>query len=125
VGLALSLARMENEKDESTQKAAQPAKAITDLAELVHAVITALPPAKLWQRQLLTHLKEVDRLTQVLRMTVAMGRAPSEISEAARLLRVALRFARQYVVAGRADSGTKAAVLLACELGTRIDAELA
>jgi hypothetical protein len=116
---------MENSTEESTLNAEQPAKAIADLAELVHAVLAALPPTKPWQRQLLVHLREIDRLTQVLRMTVSMRRDSGEVSEAARLLRVALRVAQQYVAAGRADSGTKAAVLLACELGGRIDAELA
>ena len=117
----LSLPDMETIKDEAPPQADQVAKAITDLDELVQAVLLALPPSKPWQRQLLAHLQEIDRLTQVLRMTVSMARAPSEVSEAARQLRVALRVAQRYVATGRADSGTKAAILLACELGLRID----
>ena len=115
---------METIKDEAAPRADQVAKAITDLDELVQAVLLALPPSKPWQRQLLIHLKEIDRLTQVLRMTVSMGRAPSEISDSAQHLRVALRVAQRYVGTGRADSGTKAAILLACELGLRIDSAL-
>lgn len=115
---------METIKDEATLKAGPVEKAITDLDELVQAVLVALPPSKPWQRQLLLHLREIDRLTQVLRMTLSMARAPGEVSEAAHKLRVELRAAQRYVATGRADSGTKAAILLACELGLRVDSAL-
>lgn len=120
----LSLPDMETTKDEAALRAEQVAKAITDLDELVQAVLVALPPSKPWQRQLLVHLNEIDRLTQVLRMTVSMARAPSEVSEAVQQVRVALRVAQRYVGTGRADSGTKAAILLSCELGLRIESTL-
>lgn len=122
--LDLSLMGMEDIQEADTVKAEQLAKTITDLDELVQAVMAALPPSKPWQRQLLHHLREIDRLTQVLRMTVSMQRSPSETTEAVRLLRVALRVAQQYVAAGRAESGTKAAIFLACELGQRIESAL-
>lgn len=115
---------METIKDEAALKAEKVAKAITDLDELVQAVLKSLPPSKPWQRQLLLHLAEIDRLTQVLRLTVSLSRATGEVSDAAQQLRVALRVAQRYVRAGRADSGTKAAILLACELGHRVDSAL-
>lgn len=126
----LSLPDMENTKDLKGELAAPPAvgqvdqatKAINDLDDLVQAVLKALPSSKPWQRQLLTYLREVDRLIQVLRMTVAMGRPDVEIGEAAQQLRTALRVALRYVGTGRADFGTKAAIGIACELGVKIDA---
>jgi hypothetical protein len=115
---------METIKDTTALGVEHLAKAITDLDELVQAVLDSLPPSKPWQRQLLLYLAEIDRLTQVLRLTVSLERPSSEVSDAARELRVALRVAQRYVGAGRADSGTKAAILLACELGLRIDSAL-
>ena len=113
---------METMKDTAELKVAQIAKAITDLDELVQAVLDSLPPSKPWQRQLLLYLAEIDRLTQVLRLTVSLNRASSEVGDAARQLRVALRVAQRYVGTGRADYGTKAAIGIACELGLRIEA---
>lgn len=100
------------------------AKAIGDLDDLVRALLTSLPPAKPWQRQLRQQLSDVDRCTQILRLTISLNRAGSEVSDAAEQLRSALRVAQRYVAVGRADLGTKAAVGLACELGQRIGAAL-
>ncbi|KQV49525.1 hypothetical protein ASC95_18220 [Pelomonas sp. Root1217] len=115
---------METIKDEAALKAEKVAKAITDLTELVQAVLDSLPSSKPWQRQLLLYLAEIDRLTQILRLTVSLNRASTEVSEATQQLRLALRVAQRYVGTGRADSGTKAAILLASELGLRIDSAL-
>lgn len=115
---------MQNTKDENALEAGAIAKAITDLDELIQAVLRALPPSKPWQRQVLVHLREIDRLMQVLRMTVSMRRPPNESIEVAQQLGVELRVVQRYVSTGRADSGTKAAILLACELGLRIDSAL-
>lgn len=93
---------------------------VTDLAELVQAIFTALPPSKPWQRRLLQQLAEADRLVQVLRLTVAMDRAHAEVAEAAGQLAAALRAADRYIAVGRADLVTKAAVRLAADLGQRI-----
>jgi len=95
-------------------------KLAADLAELVQAIFTALPPSKPWQRRLLQQLAEADRLVQVLRLTVAMDRAPAEVAEAAGQLAAVLRAADRYVAVGRADLGTKAAVRLATDLAQRI-----
>lgn len=115
----------EEENDAGDLKSRQAAKAIHDLAELVEAVRTSLPPSKPWQRQLLAHLADVDRCMQVLRMTISMRRDVSEVAEATAQLRAALRVAQRYVAVGRADLATRAAVLLACELGSKIDSALA
>jgi hypothetical protein len=115
---------METIKGEAALKAEKVAKAITDLAELVQAVLDSLPASKPWQRQLRLYLADVDRLTQILRLTVSLNRASTEVSDATQKLRVALRIAQRYVSTGRADAGTKAAILLACELGLRIDSTL-
>jgi hypothetical protein len=88
------------------------------------AVLDSLPASKPWQRQLRLYLADVDRLTQILRLTVSLNRASTEVSDATQKLRVALRIAQRYVSTGRADAGTKAAILLACELGLRIDSTL-
>jgi hypothetical protein len=117
-------AGMETIKGEAALKAGKVAKAITDLAELVQAVLDSLPASKPWQRQLRLYLADVDRLTQILRLTVSLNRASTEVSDATQKLRVALRIAQRYVSTGRADAGTKAAILLACELGLRIDSTL-
>jgi hypothetical protein len=121
MGLPYPGADMKFADDLSDSKPAQIAKAIGDLDELVKAVLAKLPPAKPWQRQVLQHLAEIDRRAQVLRMTVALGRVSSEVSEARDQLSAALRAARQYVVSGRANPATKAAIEWACELGRRIE----
>ncbi len=95
-------------------------KLVADLAELVQAIFTALPPSKPWQRRLLQQLAEADRLVQVLRLTVAMDRAQVEVAAAAGQLAAVLRAADRYVAVGRADLGTKAAVRLATDLAQRI-----
>jgi len=90
------------------------------LDALIQDVRTSLPPPKPWQRQLLQQFDDLERLIQVLRMTLAMKRPIGEVHEAKDQLRRALRVALQHVTTGRADIGTKLAVGLACDLGDRI-----
>lgn len=97
------------------------AKAIGDLDSLVQAVLASLPPSKPWQRQLLSYLSDIERQLQILRMTISMKRDPQEVKEALQQLLTVLRVAQRYVAAGRADYGTKAAVVLAYELGNKIE----
>jgi len=96
------------------------AKVVADLDLLVRALLTSLPSSKPWQRRLRVHLTEPDRLLQVLRMTVAMGRSSGEVEQAAAELLKALRLANVYVNGGRADMGTKHAIQLAFSLGQQI-----
>ncbi|MDR7334509.1 hypothetical protein [Roseateles asaccharophilus] len=102
-----------------TAKVPASGKVLKDLAELLQAVRKSLPSAKPWQRQLRAYLSESDRWAQVLHMAVALERDPVQVAEAAAMLRMQLRAANNYVAMGRADMGTKAAVLLAFELGNK------
>lgn len=100
-------------------------KAIRDFDDLVQAMRKSLVPGKTWQRQLITDLTQIDRLTQVLRMTRSMGRDSVEVVAATDRLLSALRAAQQRVATGRADQVTRAAMMLASELGMKISAALA
>lgn len=115
---------MEEELDKEGARREAAAKAIGDLHAIVEAVLKSLPPSKPWQRQLLQHLHEIDRTIQVLRMTMALDRVPSEVTAAKEQLLVAVRVAHRHVATGRADVGTKAAVRLAFEFGQRVDATI-
>jgi hypothetical protein len=99
-------------------------KTVDDLGDLVCDLRRAVLPNKTWQRQLLAQLTNVDRRVQVLRMTIAMGRPPAEKAEATEQLQIALRVTQRHVEGGRADQITRAAILLACQLGSQIDAAL-
>jgi hypothetical protein len=101
-------------------KFASACKAIKDLDLLVRALLTSLPAAKPWQRQLRAHLGEADRLMQVLRLTIAMDRGAQEIARAAEDLLAALRAANAYAGAGRTDQGTKTAVQLGFGLANKV-----
>lgn len=116
---------MDEEDKLAREKSERVAKAIGDLDGLVQAMRKSLVPAKTWQRQLLTDLSQVDRLMQVLRMTLSMGRAAGEVAAATEQLRLALRVAQQHVATGRADQVTRAAMVLASELGMQVGAALA
>lgn len=96
------------------------AKSIGDLDELVTLVGRGLSHEKPWQRQLGNQLVEIDRLLQVLRMTVAMERADAEILAAADELRTECRKVRAYIVGSRSDLTTKAAVRLIAELANNV-----
>jgi hypothetical protein len=111
------------EQEDDRREAA--AKATGDLHAIVEAVLKSLPPSKPWQRQLLQHLHEIDRTIKVLRMTIALERVPSEVTDAKEQVLLTLRVANRYVAMGRADFGTKAAVRLAYEIGQRIDVTVA
>lgn len=100
--------------------AASASKIISDLDDLIQAILKATPEAKPWQRQLVAHLRDVDREVQVLRMTLSLQRGAGEIAKAAGSIRRTLRTANAYVAMGRADLGTKAAVRLALELSQKL-----
>lgn len=116
---------MDEEDKLAREKSEQAAKVIGDLDELVQAVRKSLTPAKTWQRQLLTDLSGVDRLTQILRMTLSMDRSAGEVLAASEQLLLALRMAQLHVSNGRADHVTRAAMMMATELGSKVGAVLA
>lgn len=61
-----------------------------------------------------------DRLIQVLRMTITLGRSHAERAQEADALLVTFRAANAFVGAGRADMGTKMAVRLGYELAQKV-----
>ncbi|CAM3851044.1 hypothetical protein ROSA5918_11045 [Roseateles saccharophilus] len=101
------------------------ARLITDLDAVLQAMLKAMPMSKPWQRQVLTHLAEVDKHVQVLRMTIAMHRGREEMLEAVARVQTNLRAANLYVLGGRADIDTKTAVYIAFELGRKLGAAFA
>ncbi|WP_457356025.1 hypothetical protein [Roseateles sp. P5_D6] len=96
-------------------------KVAGDLDDLTQAILKATPESKPWQRQLLSHLRELERGVQVLRLTISLKRSSDEISDAIESIRRTLRTANTYIASGRADMGTKAAVRFALELGQRLE----
>lgn len=115
---------MDSPVEDSEKNPPKLAKAIADLDSLIQAILGSLRPSKPWQRQLLQQLRDVDRLTQVLRLTISMQRASEELIDASEKLSTALRVAQRWVAAGRADQGTKMAVLLAWDLGQLVDSAI-
>ena len=101
------------------------AKAILDMNTVVQATVLRLPRTKPWQRHLLAHLKVASRRIQVLRMTIAMEKAPPEISEAAAQVLHSLRAADAYAWTVRVDADTKTAVLVALALAQKVSKTLA
>ncbi|KQW43312.1 MULTISPECIES: hypothetical protein [unclassified Roseateles] len=99
-------------------------KPLGDLDDLVQAVLKALPTTKPWQRQLRDYLRAADRQIQVLRLTLSLRRSREEVVEAEEALLRSLRAAQGYVNGGRADMGTRTAVLLASELMQKVAREL-
>ena len=100
------------------------AKAMGDLDDLVRLLCKGLPRAKPWQRQLVSQLSELDRLLQVLRMTVVIDRSDSEILAAAEDLCVTCRKTAAAIVGSRCDLDTKAAVRLVTDLAAGVRDEL-
>lgn len=115
---------MDSHLEDSEKSPPKLAKVISDLDSLVQAILGSLRPSKTWQRQLLLQLRDVDRLTQVLRLTISMKRPSAELTDASEQLCTALRVAQRWVAAGRADQGTKMAVLLAWDLGQLVDSAI-
>lgn len=99
-------------------------KTLADLDDLVQAMLKALPATKPWQRQLREYLGAIDRQIQVLRLTLSLGRPRGEVVEATDALLGSMRAAQAYVNGGRADMGTRTAVLLASELMQKAAREL-
>jgi len=95
-------------------------KAIGDLDSLIQALLSSVPLAKPWQRQLRAELSRADRLIQVLRMTIALNRGAAEQAQATDGVLVAMRTAHSYILGGRADGGTKMAVQLGFSLAQRL-----
>ncbi len=100
------------------------AKAMADLDDLVRLLGKGLSRAKPWQRQLASQLSELDRLLQVLRMTIVLERTDSEILAGAEALRIACRKTSAATGVSRCDRDTKAAILLIADLANGVREEL-
>lgn len=96
------------------------AKSIGDLGDLIKLLSKGLSRAKPWQQRLAAQLSEMDRLLQVLRLTIALERSDAEILVAARDLRVACRQTSNTASTTRADQVTKASLQLAADLSTSL-----
>ncbi|WP_144397088.1 hypothetical protein [Roseateles puraquae] len=101
------------------------AKIIHDLSDLVQLMLKGLARTKAWQRQLAGHLEDVDRLLQVLRMTIAMENAHDEIAGAAEAVAAACRRAGASLAGSRADSSSLQAMALIGKLGDKLRAAFA
>ena len=100
------------------------AKALGDLDDLVRLLGKGLSRVKPWQRHLATQLGELDRLLQVLRMTVVIERPDSEIGVAADALCIACRKTGATIAGSRCDLDTQAAVRLIVDLASGVREEL-
>lgn len=96
------------------------AKSIGDLDDLIKLLSKGLSRAKPWQQRLAAQLSEMDRLLQVLRLTIALERSDAEILAAARDLRAACRQTSSTASTTRADQVTKASLRLAADLSTSL-----
>jgi len=100
------------------------AKAIRDLDDLVRLLGQSLSRTKPWQRQLAGHLSELERLLQILRMTVVISRTTAEILDAAGVLCVACRTTVTTTAGSRCDRETSVAVHLVSDLANGIRDQL-
>lgn len=96
------------------------AKSIGDLDDLIKLLSKGLSRAKPWQQRLAAQLAEMDRLLQVLRLTIALERSDTEILAAASDLRAACRQTSNSTSTTRADQVTKASLRLAADLSASI-----
>lgn len=96
------------------------AKIIKDLDDLVRLILIGLPQAKPWQRQLAARLGDVDRLMQVLRLTIAMEKSDAQILAAAEDVGRACRQAAASLTGSRADYPSLQAVALVSDLGEKL-----
>ncbi len=98
------------------------AKIITDLDDLVRLILTGHARTRPWQRQLAARLADVDRLLQVLRLTIAMEKPDEEIVNAADALAGACRRTAASLAGSRADDTAIKAVALVSDLGEKLRA---
>lgn len=96
------------------------AKTINDLDDLVRLVLKGLTRTKPWQRQLAARLGDVDRLVQVLRLTIALDKPEVQIVAAAKNVAGACRRTAASLAGTRADRSSLQAVALVSELGDNL-----
>jgi hypothetical protein len=110
---------------EATESPADPklvavAKTINDLDDLVRLILKGLIRTKPWQRQLGARLEDVDRLLQVLRLTIALDKPDVEIVAAAEDVAGACRRTAASLAGSRADYPSLQAAALVSDLGDKL-----
>jgi len=106
------------------ERLAKVAKSISDASDLVTLLSERLPAAKPWQRALKTNLADLDRLAQILRMTISLGRPDDEVITAAAALHEASRRTGAALAGSRVDNTTLAALKLVFDLTRTIHSEI-
>lgn len=101
------------------------AKHIRDLDDLILALRRGTPRMQTWQRLLVEHLDDIDRLVQILRMTVAMARPDAELRDAAFSLHGSCRKVTSAMAGTRADATSTMALKLALSLANEIHMAMA
>jgi hypothetical protein len=99
------------------------ARTIHDLDDLVRLILKGLTRTKPWQRQLTARLADVDRLVQVLRLTIAMEKPNDAIVAAAEAVAGACRRTSASLAGSRADYPSLQAVALISDLGGKLRAD--
>ncbi len=101
-------------------KLVEVAKTIHDLDDLVRLILAGLTRTKPWQRQLASRLGDVDRLVQVLRLTIAVKKPDVQIVAAAEDVARACRRSAASLAGSRADFPSLQAVALVSDLGEKL-----
>lgn len=96
------------------------AKTINDLDDLVRLILKGLTRAKPWQRQLAARLEDVDRLLQVLRLTIALDKPDVQIVAAAEDVAGACRRTAASLAGSRTDYPSMQAAALVSDLGDKL-----
>lgn len=100
-------------------------KAISDIDVIVTGLLERIPPSKPWQRQLRVHLRDADRHVEILRLAISLEHDITEIHDAARKLKQVLEVANVQTAGGRADGGTRNALMVAYRNASLLSALLA
>lgn len=96
-------------------------KAINDIDVIVTGLLERIPPSKPWQRQLRVHLRDADRHVEILRLAISLEHDITEIHDAARKLKQVLEVANVQTAGGRADGGTRNALMVAYRNASLLD----
>lgn len=97
---------------------------IVELSALLDALTHPGMGGKAWAVQLRARVSEALGHMQVLRLTIAMERAPDEVCAAAEAIGLELRMASLTISKSRADRLTRLSVDTACALAQRLAASL-
>ena len=95
-------------------------KLITDLDELLQIMLREPRQSKPWQRQVVALLREAETNIQILRMTIALDRAPAEIEDASDALRAIVRRINASTSGSRADLTTLQAIQLLMQMSDAV-----